>query len=276
MSTRQIPILMYHSISSSAHRRFRKFAVAPNLFASHLAYLDQHGYHTVTVSQLASALSGTFKLPARPVVLTFDDGFADFYTEAFPRLRRYGFVATLYVVTGFAGETSRWLEHEHEGKRPMISWKQLADIAASGIECGGHSHTHVPLDTLSPFAAYHETLQCKQLLEDHLGRAITSFAYPYGYFNATVRQLVQTVGYTSACAVKYTRNGSNSDPFALGRYIVPADTPVSTFGQLLSGEPMTQFFNRVRAIAWSFMRQRVLPLKKHPHGEIPHGEIRTA
>src|SRR5947209_8219947 len=97
---KQIPILMYHSITQSTNPKFKQFAVPPASFAEQMAYLYNHQYTPITVTQLINALSNnTFILSERSVVLTFDDGFADFFTEALPVLKQYGFVATLYVAT---------------------------------------------------------------------------------------------------------------------------------------------------------------------------------
>src|SRR3954449_3067340 len=124
----QVPILMYHSIAREAGRRFRPFVVAPEQFAEQIAYLDQAGYTPLTVSELVRAWAYRgIGLPTRPVVVTFDDGFADFHTAALPVLARYGFSATLYVATGYIGDTSRWLAAEGEGERPMLTWAQLAE-----------------------------------------------------------------------------------------------------------------------------------------------------
>src|SRR5437764_272682 len=102
-STQRVPILMYHSIADEASRAFRPFAVPPALFADQMAYLAQNGYTPLTVTRLVQTWAGGGELPARPIVLTFDDGFADFHTHALPVLYRYGFTATLYVTTGFIG-----------------------------------------------------------------------------------------------------------------------------------------------------------------------------
>ena len=93
-------------------------------------------------------LQEQFALPERPVVLTFDDGFADFFTEALPILQLYNFTATLYVTTGFIGSTSCWMQREGESTRLMLTWDQVSAMSASDIECGGHSHWHRQLDIL--------------------------------------------------------------------------------------------------------------------------------
>lgn len=188
---KKVPILMYHSISHTTNRKFKQFTVAPSLFAEQMAYLHQHGYTPITVTQLVNALfqEGSV-LPEQPIVLTFDDGFADFYTEALPVLKQYGFVATLYVVTGFVNSTSYWLQREGEATRLMLTWDQLAEISASGVECGAHSHHHPRLDVLSYSTAQDEIVQSKNLLEHHLSQEASSFAYPYGSYTATLRQQI--------------------------------------------------------------------------------------
>ena len=198
---KKIPILMYHSISETGNARFRQFAVSPALFAEQMVYLHQHGYTPVTVTQFITARSQErAAFPVRPVILTFDDGFADFYSNALPVLRQYGFVATLYISTAFINGTSRWLRHEQETTRPILTWKQLTEIRSADIECGAHSHSHPQLDTLLSAAAREEIRQSKRLLEDYLGCEVCSFAYPFGYYTSGIRQIVREAGYTSACA----------------------------------------------------------------------------
>src|SRR5438874_1635195 len=93
---KKIPILMYHSISCSYNPRFKEFTVPPEVFAEQMAYLHEHNYTTLTVTQLAQARNAG-SLPEKPVVITFDDGFADFLTVAWPVLQRYKFAATMYI-----------------------------------------------------------------------------------------------------------------------------------------------------------------------------------
>src|SRR5690349_566299 len=117
---------MYHSISERATWRFRAYTVTPTAFAEQMSYLARAGYEPITVSQdVELSKRGGTSLPARPVVLTFDDGYEDFYAAALPVLRRHGFVATLYVCTAYIGGTSQWLRWEREDERTMLSWDQL-------------------------------------------------------------------------------------------------------------------------------------------------------
>ena len=139
---------MYHEIAGRQDTASR-LAVPPEAFASQLAYLRAEGFTTISVAKLASALAGEpGRLPARPVVITFDDGFADFHGAALPVLRRYGFTATVFVTTGWIADAGP----HAAGRRPgcMLSWSQIREAAEAGMEIGAHSHTHPQLDQLPP------------------------------------------------------------------------------------------------------------------------------
>ena len=256
---RQIPILMYHSIANEASAPFRSFAVAPKRFSEQMAHLHDQGYTPLTVSQMVSLRTeGLDALPARPVVITFDDGFSDFATEALPVLNRYQFAATLYITTGFVNSTSRWLHSEGEGQRPLLTWQQVREVNASGIECGAHTHTHPQLDMVSLNQVCQEIVHSKDLLEQQLGVAVTSFAYPYGYYTPQVRALVSETGYSSACAVKFSMSTMTTDPFALARIKVSASTEIGEFAALLQGRdlsPLSTLYTRLRTPAWRVVRK---------------------
>jgi peptidoglycan/xylan/chitin deacetylase (PgdA/CDA1 family) len=267
---KKVPILMYHSISQFASSKFRQFTVPVTLFADHMTYLHQNGYTPITVTQFINARGQKGSaLPERPIVITFDDGFADFFTEALPVLQQYRFTATLYIATGFINGTSRWLQREEETSRPMLTWDQLSEISAHGIECGAHSHCHRQLDILPDAVAYDEIVRCKRLLEDHLGRDVLSFAYPHGYHSTTTKQFVRKAGYTSACAVKYAMSSETTDPFALARLMVSADTSVNDLAALLTKctpSTATMIGTRVRIPIWRLARRCSASVRQYLEG----------
>jgi peptidoglycan/xylan/chitin deacetylase (PgdA/CDA1 family) len=229
-----IPILMYHSISQSANPKFKQYTVAPALFAAQMDFLQQHAYTPLNATQLINALTGTSALPKRPVVITFDDGFADFYHNALPVLIRCKFTATLHITTGFVDKTSRWMQREGETERPMLSWNQIVEISNNGIECGAHSHSHPKLDTLPRPMVRDEIVRSKELIEDHVGQKVSSFAYPFGYHTPAVRQLVQEIGFSSACTMNLTTSSHTTEHFALERLMVTPSTSIDTFRTLLA------------------------------------------
>jgi peptidoglycan/xylan/chitin deacetylase (PgdA/CDA1 family) len=268
----KIPILMYHSISHTCNSRFRQFTVSPKSFAEQMAYLYQSGYTPITVTQLTNVRSNAeCVLPKHTVVLTFDDGFADFFTEALPVLMRYNFTATLYLPTAFIGRTSRWLQREGEDSRPMLTWHQMTEIGTNGIEFGGHSHSHRQLDILSHTQAQEEVVLSKEILEYHLRQKVTSFAYPFGYHTAALRRLVREAGYTSACAVKHTMSSKTTDPFALARLMIQASTDINSFAALLGGHnssnaTMINIYRRARTPLWQFARRSSASLRYYTRG----------
>jgi peptidoglycan/xylan/chitin deacetylase (PgdA/CDA1 family) len=242
------------------------------LFAAHMAYLYQHAYTPITVTQFVKARSPggseNSALPERPVVLTFDDGYADFFTEVLPVLKQYDFVATLYIPTAFMNGTSLWLKRRGEATRPMLTWDQLIEISARGIECGGHSHSHPQLDILPLAVARDEIVRCKRLLEDHLDQEVHSFAYPFSYHNAAIRRLVQEAGYTSACAGKHEVCTEMTDPLALTRLGVSADTDVEALAALLTkpGSVVLTMYKNVRISMWRLARRCSAMVTRYQQG----------
>ena len=265
-----VPILLYHSVSDSTTPQFRRYSVRPDRFIAHLDYLRDHQYTPLTISQLARAIADrAAPLPDRPVVITFDDGLADFYTGALPTLVSHHFAATLYITTGFVGHTSRWLASLGEGMRPMLTWGQIAEIQASGIECGAHSLSHPQLDLIGQAAARDEITRPKHHLEQRLGRPVETFAYPNGYYTPAVRRLVREAGYHSACGVKHAMSARTDDCFALARLMVPyADTPdLVAFRRLLAGEglPVAPTRRRLGTRGWRLARRMSALLKGPPY-----------
>jgi peptidoglycan/xylan/chitin deacetylase (PgdA/CDA1 family) len=118
----RFPVLLYHSVADVVDPRFAAWAVSPQLFAAHMDALTSEGYSALTVSELARrAFDRDAALPARAVAITFDDGFEDFYTAAWPQLERCGLTATVFVTTGHVGAAGAWLQRHGEGDRPRMS-----------------------------------------------------------------------------------------------------------------------------------------------------------
>lgn len=251
---RPVPILLYHSIAEYADPRFKPWVVSPQDFTCHMAYLTDHQYTPLTVTQFVQAVP----LPEHPVIITFDDGFADFYNYAFPILKCFNFTATLYITTNFIGGTSRWLSSDGEGRRPMLTWDQVAEINRSSlVEIGSHSRSHPQLDVIPIKQAEDEIFCSKKDLEERLGYKANSFAYPHGYHNQKVKKIVQQAGYLSACAVKNAMSTTGDDPFALARMFVLSGMGNNAFEKLLLGEslPVVTPGERMQTKIWRVVRR---------------------
>jgi peptidoglycan/xylan/chitin deacetylase (PgdA/CDA1 family) len=169
----------------------------------------------------------------RPVVITFDDGYADFHEHALPVLDRYGFAATLFVTTGWLRDAGRHAAGAPPGR--MLTWRQAAEVAAAGVEIGAHGHSHAQLDQLGEKALREELLRSRGLLQERLGRPVHAMAYPYGYSSARVRREVRACGYTSACAVANAVMTGRHERFAVPRLTVRATTSLDGFERALQG-----------------------------------------
>jgi peptidoglycan/xylan/chitin deacetylase (PgdA/CDA1 family) len=212
---------MYHSIGGAD-----RLAVRPEAFAEQMAYLKDNGFTPLP-------FSGRTRTAERPVVITFDDGYADFHEHALPVLDRFGFAATVFVTTGWLHDAG-----PHAAGRPlgrMLSWRQAEEVAATGVEIGAHSHSHAQLDQLAAPALREELRRSRGLLENRLGRPVGAMAYPYGYSSARVRREARACGYTAACAVANAVMGGRHDPFAVPRLTVRAATSLHGFGRALDG-----------------------------------------
>lgn len=266
MSTQTpIPILMYHSVADNPRARYQTWSVKPERFAQQMAYLRQHGYTAMTVTGLVSTLRDPgARLPDKPVLVTFDDGFANVYSEALPILVEHDIAATLYVTTGYIGGTSEWLTGP-DRDQPMLTWRQLAEVSHNGVECGAHSHTHPELDTLPYREAHEEINRPKRILEDRLGLRVTSFAYPHGYHGLTIKRMVCEAGYSSACGVKHAMSADNDDQFSLARIIVGYDVEMPEFVGLLAGRGLevAPRGEKLQTVGWRMARRARATLRRY-------------
>lgn len=258
MNPPHIPILLYHSVSDDASGEFAPYATTRRDFAAHLDLLVERGHTAMTVTDLVERLVSHTPLPPDPVVITFDDGFADFADAAWPELADRALPATLYVTSGVIGGTSAWLHGEGAGDRRMLSWGALRDLADAGCEIGAHTLSHPPLDCISRVDAEREIVDSKLVLEDGLGRAVPSFAYPHGHHDAHVRRIVIDAGYGSACAVKNALSHVADDTYALARITVLRDLGAAELGERLDGHGvrLAPRRERLRTTAWRTVRRR--------------------
>jgi peptidoglycan/xylan/chitin deacetylase (PgdA/CDA1 family) len=212
---------MYHSIGGTD-----RLAVRPEAFADQMAYLKDNGFTPLRFGERT-------RTAARPVVITFDDGYADFHEHALPVLDRFGFSATVFVTTGWLHDAGPYTAGSAPGR--MLTWRQTEEVAATGIEIGAHGHSHAQLDQLGDVALRDELRHSRDLLQDRLGRPVPTMAYPYGYSSARVRREVRACGYTAACAVANAVMTGRHDPFAVPRLTVRAGTSLGRFGLTLDG-----------------------------------------
>ena len=218
-----IPILLYHSVGHTSSPDYRRWCLDPSLFDEHLAALRSAGYDFLTVSGLVDAVDAG-SLPERPLLVTFDDGRADYVEHAMPRLDAYGIASTMYVVSSQVGGTSAWLGIPGESDQPMMTWSDMRDAMAAGHEIGSHSRTHPQLDVIDHHDSVAEITDSRRELEDGLGAPVRTFAYPHGFHRGREVTAVRAAGYDSACAVADRWSWVGQDQFRLSRLIVAGAT----------------------------------------------------
>ena len=252
-----IPILLYHSVSDMPTGDFGPFTVSRKQFAAHLDRLLALEFSTLTIGQLLTRVRAHLPLPERTAVITVDDGFADFEANAWPELQERGMTATLYVTAGVIGGRASWLAPLHADQLPMLGRGQLVELAAQGCEIGAHSMSHAQLDCLPRHRAAQEIGQCKDILEHALGQSVHSFAYPHGYHDHDVRQMVVDSGYSSASAVKDELSHVDDDQFALARITVKSTFDETRIEQVLTGEGLAHAKRREkwRTRGWREVRR---------------------
>lgn len=257
MTASPVPILLYHSVDTACAPAYRPWMVTPPRFERQMAYLADNGYRPVDASTLSAWHAVGISPRPETVLITFDDGLRDFASGALPILRRFDFPATLFVVSGHVGGTSRWLSSLGEGERPMLSWTELRELGEQGVECGAHTSSHPQLDLLSPAAAAEEIARSKSALEDKLGRSVDAFAYPHGYATAAIRRAVKDIGFTSAFRVRNALSSPQEDRFALSRITMGEEMDDDDMARLLSGRslPIAPPPDRLAALGWRLVRR---------------------
>ena len=178
-------ILMYHSLDDSGS----VISLRPEVFRQQMRSLFERGIPAVTPHRL---LDGQGMEPGHPAVsLTFDDGFANFYTHAFPALSEFNLKATVFLVPGACGGVSEWGGQPAAFRdREILCWSKVEELHRAGIQFGAHTMTHPPLSAIDPGRARAEILESKKRIEDRIGAPVSAFAYPYGSQSRAAREVV--------------------------------------------------------------------------------------
>jgi peptidoglycan/xylan/chitin deacetylase (PgdA/CDA1 family) len=214
-----LPILSYHNVAKAPHDApFKLLYVSPDSFERQLWTMRRLGLRGVSTSEgMARLANGTSR---GCVVLTFDDGYADTLETAVPLMKRYGFGATCYVVSGAVGTYNHWDAELLRETKPLMSRDQLDQWLAAGMEVGSHSLSHPRLHELPQEIARHEIAESRTALRNMLGVPIEHFAYPFGQFSVDIVELVRQAGYSSAMTILPGVARASDDRLRLPRIFV--------------------------------------------------------
>lgn len=224
---------MYHAVESALRPpKYKHFYVLADEFAGQMRMLKRTGYTPMTFDRLAAARAGTEPLPPKPVLLTFDDGYANLKTNVQPLMRELGFPYTVFLVSERVGKTNDWVIGEGYEATPLLNWDEIREMQAEGtVVFEAHTATHPHLPDLSPAEVRRELRESKETLEQKLQKTITTLCYPYGHVNETVEKITDEAGYMQAVTTEFGRIRATDTPLHLPRISVYHVPPFSlTYG----------------------------------------------
>lgn len=219
--TLTLPILMYHYVrtppSTKADPLGYKLSVSPQDFGAQMSWLDVNGFNPIDFSDVRAYFAGARPLPPRPVVITFDDGYGDLYTTAFPILSAHHFKAVAYIVSNFVD------------RQRYVTRAEVVEMDHSGIEIASHTVDHADLVRSPYWTVVYQVTQSKHWLEQLVGHAVLDFAYPSGKFNAFTIAAVKQAGYDTAVTTLTSTVHSRSDRYTWTRVRVEGGETLAMF-----------------------------------------------
>jgi peptidoglycan/xylan/chitin deacetylase (PgdA/CDA1 family) len=211
-ASERVAILTYHALDQDGS----PLATAPRVFADQMAILHELGVQVIPLHEVPGALGGAPD-PGGRVTITFDDGFRSVREHALPVLARYGFRATVFLVTDYCGRLNDWPDQPRSvRRRPLLDWAEVREMSTAGVAFGSHSRTHPDLTRLTGSAAETEMAGSKKAIEDATGKPVEAFAYPYGACAGWLRALARS-HFRVACTADLGFAAPRSDPLALDR-----------------------------------------------------------
>jgi len=227
--------------------------VSEEAFAEQMAYLREGGYTTLSLDELNDGIDGRRELPQKPVVITFDDGFASNHRYAFPVLQKYGMKATIFMTPD--RESANF--QKNAATDTPLSDAQLRELDRNGIAIESHGMTHRYLTALEPDMVRWELAASKSALEAVLEKEVQYLAIPSGAYDRKVRRLAQETGYRAVFCMLKGSNNLASDRYALRRLVVGRDMDIKEFARIL--EPATAFRIRLAGDLQNFLARALGP-----------------
>lgn len=224
-----IPILMYHKIGKPPENsKLKKLWVDSTSFRAQMRFLSEKGYKSITFQDMAQKRTNG-KIPDKPVILTFDDGYRNNYTEAFPILKEYGFRGVLFLVCETLGKKNLWHDPASEDFQEMLADEEIREMQKAGWEIGSHTLSHKNLGNLwrrgRGEEVRREIKESREILKNRFGEAPIAFSYPYGEGadEPEIQNLAKESGYAFACGIHQGKACMEREPFALRRILMRGD-----------------------------------------------------
>jgi peptidoglycan/xylan/chitin deacetylase (PgdA/CDA1 family) len=234
-TTTLVPVLLYHRVTDDPHPELADYAVAPAMFERQLAWLQRHGYRSLRLGDLHRTWygDGVREIAGRPVVITFDDAFADFHDHAWPLLRKYGFDATVFVPVDHVGGTAAW--DGDAGTAALMTWEQIQSLSRAGVDFGSHGCGHRLLTKLTEEDALDEAVRSRKVLEEKLSKKVEGLAYPWNQARKREQELVRRAGYSYAVGRLRGEDPDLDNPFYIPRIEILGSDSLDGFVAKLPG-----------------------------------------
>ncbi|MGM9539628.1 polysaccharide deacetylase family protein [Anaerovibrio sp.] len=200
--SRTVMVLNYHKVVDE----HMSLSVPLADFEQHMRWLQEYGYTSITPRELYDFIVDGRELPEKPVLITFDDGYKDNYTNAYPIMKKYGFKGTIFVVTGFLGVYDNYL-----------TWEQAKELTENGFSIESHTHNHKSMTEASDDDISKELAKSRDTIREKLGVEADFIAYPTGTYNLHIAELVKEAGYKGAFTIKYDNASRDSNVYAIER-----------------------------------------------------------
>ena len=217
--TIRVPILLYHQIGSPPGNDQDSYWVSPEMFDKQMRWLAENKYNVIPLDNLTNYLQTGKNKPAdKSVIITFDDGTIGQYTSAFPILKKYHYNATFFIVP-------TWADKGSTKTADYMSWDQIQELSDYGMKIGSHNYSHIKMGTAEDYEVVFEPTESKKVLEEKLGRKITTYAYPAGDFDARAITAVQNSDYSTALSTEKNIDHDLAEIFHIGRMHIDNDIP---------------------------------------------------
>jgi len=226
----RIPILFYHKINyPNPESTEQCLYVTPKDFEKQMNLLKKWNYMTVSLDEVIASTKRNKEFLQKPVVITFDDGYLDNYTYAFPIMKNLGFTGTVFLTTDAVGKIMAFDESKEKVPEKFMSWEDAKKMQAFGFSFGSHSCAHRRMTKLTDEETWDEITKSKQIIEENLSQPVKYFCYPYGDYSENIKNFLAQAGYKGACSTKRGMNHTSEALFELRRIPVKKNTNILKF-----------------------------------------------
>ena len=232
---KEIRILFYHSIDNSGS----DISTSVETFERQMAYLKKEEYHTISLSDYINTIYPKNVPSSKLVIITFDDGFEGTYLHAFPVLKKYGFIATIFLTTDYIDGSAHWISRDlnlienrifnasiskkklqkikETSHFPLLTWGKIKEMSNYGIEFGSHTASHLWLAKTTSEKTKEDISRSRAIIQEKLNKSVDFLSYPYSDYTPQTKEIVRELGFRAACGGDPRADRSANDLYGLKR-----------------------------------------------------------